>query len=203
MSQPTVAQYLEFANLQIAAEAFYGLKNTSPNWQENNGNLQFSNLLDGTTGTAHLVTGNEHASKFPADLAEKFTGNWEVVAHIGNTGTGFSGTLFKAKNDIEGTEIKEGDVTLSFRSTEFIEDAVRDNRATNKFEIKDKGFAFSQMSDMVQWVQLLQEKGLFPADKSTYVTGYSLGGHLATAFNLLQQSGMFEQNGHKAVEVSV
>ncbi len=188
MSQPTVAQYLEFAHLQMAAEAFYGLKDTVPDWQIGESkHLQFSNLLDGSQGTKYLVDGNNHASLFPSTLAQQFATNWEMVAHIANTGSGFSGSLFRAEKDIPGTDIKEGDLTLSFRSTEFIEDAVRDNRATNTFEIKEKGFAFSQMADMEQWVQLLVDKGLIGADKPVNVTGYSLGAHLATAFNLLHQ----------------
>ncbi len=187
MTQPTVAQYLEFANLQMAAEAFYGLKNTVPDWQVGRDkHLAFSNLLD-QLGTGTLTVGNEHASKFPSTLAKEFAENWEMVAHIANTGSGFSGSLFRAKEDIPGTDIKEGDLTLSFRSTEFIEDAVRDNRATNTFEIKEKGFSFSQMADMEQWVQLLVDKGLIGNGKPVNVTGYSLGAHLATVFNLLHQ----------------
>lgn len=150
MTQPTVAQYLEFAHLQMAAEALYGLKNTVPDWQIGESkHLQFGNLLS-NPDIPHLEKGNNHASLFPPTLAKEFATNWEMVAHIANTETGFSGSLFRAKEDIPGTDIKEGDLTLSFRSTEFIEDAVRDNRATNTFEIKEKGFAFSQMADSEQ-----------------------------------------------------
>jgi hypothetical protein len=37
---------------------------------------------------------------------------------------------------------------MSFRSTEFIDDAARDNQATNAMEIKEAGFAFGQIRDM-------------------------------------------------------
>jgi len=37
---------------------------------------------------------------------------------------------------------------MSFRSTEFADDAARDNEATNKLEIKDHGWAFGQIADM-------------------------------------------------------
>ena len=40
---------------------------------------------------------------------------------------------------------------MSFRSTEFIDDAARDNQATNTFEIKDTGFAWGQIADMEAW----------------------------------------------------
>jgi hypothetical protein len=41
----------------------------------------------------------------------------------------------------------ERSLALSFRSTEFIDDAARDNEATNKLEINDFGFAFGQLAD--------------------------------------------------------
>jgi HlyD family secretion protein len=39
-----------------------------------------------------------------------------------------------------------GELVLTFRSTEFLDDAARDSEATNKLEIKEKGFAFGQVS---------------------------------------------------------
>ena len=181
MTTKSVAQYLEFANLQIAAEAFYDRINDAPNWQVGNqGNIKFENIITKPL----LVTGNDHNSKFSPTLAAEFIQKWKMVAHIANTGAGFSGTLFEALNDIPGTEIKKGDLTLSFRSTEFVEDAVRDNRATNKLEINDKGFAFGQITDMIRWVEQLKAQGLLPAEKHLNVTGYSLGAHLATALNI-------------------
>lgn len=182
MSTKSIAQYLEFANLQIAAEAFYRKINDAPNWQVGDrGNVKFENLI---LQPKALESGNNHTSKFSPTLAAEFIQKWKMVAHIANTGTGFSGTLFEALNDIPGTEIKKGDLTLSFRSTEFVEDAVRDNRATNKFEIKDKEFAFGQIADMERWVAMLKEQGVLPQGKQINVTGYSLGAHLATALNI-------------------
>ena len=102
-------------------------------------------------------------------------------AHQGNTGTGFSGTLFKAKVAIPEAGIVEGQYVISFRSTEFIEDSIHDNRATNTLEIKEKGWAFGQIADMEKWFNEIKSK----IDGPLSVTGYSLGGHLATAFNIL------------------
>ena len=148
MITPSASQYLEFANLQIAAEAFYNNIKANPNWQNSSGgNVIFGNLID----IPSLVDGNKHTSKFTPTLAQEFMGKWEMLAHIANTGAGFSGSLFRAKHDIAGTAIKAGELVLSFRSTEFIEDAVRDNRATNTLEIKEKGFAFGQIADMERW----------------------------------------------------
>ena len=164
--------------------------NAIPNWEitvdnPNIGNLSFDNLIT----KKRLQAGNDHNSKFTEVDAEEFDKNWEMVAHIANTTTGFSGSLFRAKKDIPDAGIQKGDLTISFRSTEFVDDAARDSQATNTFEIADRGWAFGQISDMVRWVRLLQEKGL--VDGKVNVTGYSLGGHLATAFNLLQRGGAF------------
>ena len=195
------ATILEFARLQLAAEALYGFKNAKPEWIDSKGNANTSNLLFGVDYDSskeyknHLIRGNDHNSKFtPTDAAE-FVENWEMVAHIANTTTGFSGSLFRAKKDIPGTDIKRGDLTISFRSTEFVDDATRDSQATNTFEIADRGWAFGQISDMVRWVRILQERGLI--DRKLNVTGYSLGGHLATAFNLLQRGTAFDWQDKK------
>ena len=189
------ATILEFARLQLAAEALYGFKNAKPEWIDSKGDADTSNLLFGVDYNSsknykeHLISGNNHNSKFtPTDAAE-FAENWEMVAHIANTTTGFSGSLFRAKKDIPGTDIKKGDLTISFRSTEFVDDATRDSQATNTFEIADRGWAFGQISDMVRWVHILQKKGLI--DRELNVTGYSLGGHLATAFNILYRGNAF------------
>ena len=189
------ATILEFARLQLAAEALYGFKGAKPEWIDSKGNINIGNMLfgrdyhNGDIKIEDLIRGNDHNSKFtPTDAAE-FAENWEMVAHIANTTTGFSGSLFRAKKDIPDAGIQKGDLTISFRSTEFVDDAARDSQATNTFEIADRGWAFGQISDMVRWVRLLQEKGL--VDGKVNVTGYSLGGHLATAFNLLQRGGAF------------
>lgn len=190
------ATILEFSRLQLAAEALYGFKDAKPNFEDSKGVASAGNLVfNYEIKPEHLMSGNDHNSKFtPTDAAE-FVENWEMVAHIANTTTGFSGSLFRAKKDIPGTDIKRGDLTISFRSTEFVDDATRDSQATNTFEIADRGWAFGQISDMVRWVRILQERGLI--DRKLNVTGYSLGGHLATAFNLLQRGTAFDWQDKK------
>lgn len=71
---------------------------------------------------------------------------------------------------------------MSFRSTEFIDDAVRDNQETNTMDVKEFGWAFGQISDMEKFWSGLGED---VRSKGVTVTGYSLGGHLATAFTLM------------------
>lgn len=54
------------------------------------------------------------------------------------TATGFSGTLFE--NSLTREPV------LSFRSTEFLDDAVRGNTATNMLEIDGTGFAWVKLT---------------------------------------------------------
>ncbi|MFE8643843.1 hypothetical protein ACFX58_02000 [Sphingomonas sp. NCPPB 2930] len=166
MTSPTISQYLSYANLQMAAEAFIR--------DEITGELKNT----GTEYEKSLTRGNDHASRFVATQAQKFAAEWDVIDQRANTTTGFSGTLFRNKETRE--------TVLSFRSTEFIDDAARDNKATNELEIKNTGFAWGQIADMQAWYAELQaDPAKLGAGQAFSVTGYSLGGHLATVFNLL------------------
>ena len=129
MTTPSIADLLKYADLQMAAEAF--LENPAD---------PTNVLKDERSLTAALVSGNNHASKFTEIQAKQFLLEWEVVAQQPNTGTGFSGTLFRNRETRE--------LVMSFRSTEFIDDAARDNQATNDLEIKETGFAWGQIRDM-------------------------------------------------------
>ncbi len=183
---PNAQTLLEFANLQVASEAFLVELDAEPATHIDSS----FNLKD---EIQTLINGNNHSTKFTQTMAEDFVDKWKVVDHISNTKTGFSGTLFEATKTITDangeTIVEAGQQVLSFRSTEFVEDAVHDNKSTNTREIKEHGFAFGQISDMVDWVKSMQDSSTI--DDSIKVTGYSLGAHLAAAFNLLQKEGFF------------
>ncbi|WP_294245168.1 calcium-binding protein [Propionivibrio sp.] len=167
MTTPTIADYLKFANLQMAAEAFLYDEATQ-------------SVKTGQQLIDALKVGNGHTNRFIEFEATKFVDpatGWTVLDQKVNTGAGFSGTLFKNN--------QTGELVISFRSTEFIDDAARDNEATNKLEIGDFGFAFGQLADMEKWYGELARAGGPLDGKAFSVTGYSLGGHLATAFNLM------------------
>lgn len=123
---------------------------------------------------AALELGNEHASRFTETGATDFLKHWEVVNQEANTSTGFSATLFENKDTHE--------FVISFRSTEFIDDAIHDCQTTNK-TIKSYGWGFGQIADMQDWYARIQSQITGPLS----VTGYSLGGHLAIAFNTLYE----------------
>jgi hypothetical protein len=131
MPSNDVTTYLKYANVQMAAEAF---------------------LEQGTNGEktleATLIEGNKRSSLFPDTLAKNFSEHWKVVATQKNTTTGFSGTLFECTVADEAQGYKVGEQVISFRSTEFADDAVRDNKAANELEVKEYGFAFGQIADM-------------------------------------------------------
>lgn len=170
-NQPSVADYLKFCSLQVAAEALL-----------NKDGLQ---RYQGEDLRLALLDGNNRVSRFAIDQARDFADHWVVVEQKPSTGTGFSGTLFRCVLDDPATGAKAGELVLSFRSTEFIDDAARDNKATNELEIARHGFAFGQLRDMEAWVATLSAAGGPLHDKPFSVTGYSLGGHLASAFNLM------------------
>ncbi len=140
--------------------------------------------LDTSEIAIRLGDGNGHISKFLPTQAAEFLDRYEILAQYRNDpvdpkGTGFSGTLVKDR--------RSGALTLSFRSTEFIEDAVRDSVSTNELEVKELGWALGQISVMESWYRELRSDPQYLQGKQFHVTGYSLGGHLATAFNLLRR----------------
>lgn len=142
MTTPTLTDYLKYANLQMAAEAFI----RDP----------LTNVLSGSGDdlAQALKAGNNHASVFTATQAQDFTDptkGWTVLDQRANTSSGFSGTLFKNNTT--------GELVISFRSTEFIDDAVRDSLATNTLEIFDTGFAWGQLADMEKWYADLRKEG--------------------------------------------
>lgn len=160
-----LSTWLKYAKLQLAAEAFL--------INENGVKLYSDDALSGA-----LIDGNKHSSKFTKTQATEFAAQYTVIDHQPNTGTGFSGTLFKDKAD---------NYIVSFRSTEFVEDVIADSVGSNE-GISDYGWAFGQISDMEKWWANVREK--HPEVTKVSVTGYSLGGHLATAFaQLRKESG--------------
>ena len=176
----TTATYLKYANLQMAAEAIYDVGFTT-----------------GPIPRGVLTEGNGRRSQFTNVLADQFISDgWTVVDHKADTNTGFSGTLFKYTGPSDPARgLTTGELVISLRSTEFIDDAARDNQATNALEVADAGWAFGQIADMRAWFNQLDADPAKLQGKNFSVTGYSLGGHLATALNLLMSEASQAQAG--------
>ncbi|MBK8892716.1 MAG: hypothetical protein IPN64_01255 [Propionivibrio sp.] len=126
-----------------------------------------------------LVAGNSHATVFTESEADDF-----AQPRAGRCSTRRRTPAPDSPARCSRTT-RPGELVISFRSTEFIDDAASDNEATNKLEIGDFGFAFGQLADMEKWYGELARAGGPLDGKAFSVTGYSLGGHLATAFNLM------------------
>ena len=185
----SIAELLKFANLQMAAEAFL---QSRPRYLSDVGGV-----LDSAVDQSFVVMlreGNTHSSRFSASQAAEFSLDWEVIDHKANAplivgGSGFSGTLFRARRDAPERGIKIGELVIAFRSTEFLDDNIRDSKATNDLELKDLGWGFGQIAEMQRWYNSLTNADngtpIIPPGAKFSVLGYSLGGHLATAFNLL------------------
>ncbi|WP_269633617.1 hypothetical protein [Pelomonas sp. BJYL3] len=175
-ANPTSPQAIEtYTLLQIAAETFLGsTKREDPAARPGSGAIPV------TLGEEMLMKGNLHSSKMTTEQAKQFALEWKVVSHQPNTATGFSGTLFQYMGETDPVRgLQAGQFVVSFRSTEFIEDYARDCAATNDLEVKTLGWAIGQISDMKTWWDSV--KGEVGTSKVA-VTGYSLGGHLATSF---------------------
>jgi len=144
MATQEIATYLKYANLQMAAEAF--LVDTT------------GKTLSGKPLVDALVYGNGHPSRFPALVAEEFAKDWKVVDQKANTESGFSGTLFECLTNDSSRGLAKGDLVMSFRSTEAIDDTLRDSEGTNRC-ISSNGWAFGQIADMEDWYRCLIQQG--------------------------------------------
>ena len=99
----TTADYLKYANLQMAAEAFIRDEQT----------LVLASAPEAVI--ARLIAGNNRSLLFTETQATAFAGQWEVLDQRANTATGFSGTLFKAINRALKRALK-GQSHLTFRA---------------------------------------------------------------------------------------
>ncbi|MCC2637533.1 MAG: hypothetical protein K0Q68_1252 [Moraxellaceae bacterium] len=102
--------------------------------------------------------------------------------------TGLSATLIQRR----GTD----EYTLSIRSTESRAwanggDQERDMTATDKWGVVLNGFALAQLDALEKYYDWLKVNQLLPQGAKLNVTGYSLGGHLATVFTEIHQRDPF------------
>ena len=175
MAQTETSAWLNFALQQMAAESYLdGIDIT-------NDSLVRLRLLSGNNRPGFTL---DNYTRFTEELADRFLTSYARVAHHANDATGFSATLTQER----GTN----NFTLSFRSTEYrsqpVGDAQRDSVQGADGEIAGVGFALAQLVSMERYYRTLRASGQLPSNAVLTVTGYSLGGHLATIFTELHSA---------------
>ena len=189
MAQTEISVWLNFALQQMTAESY----------------LSGIDITSDTQVRPRLLRGNNapgfdppvNYTRFTEQQADRFLTSYDIIDHHANDATGFSATLMR--------EIGTNNFTLSFRSTEFKNqvdggDWERDGQPGADGEIFFNGFAVGQLVSMEKYYQQLKADGGLPQGAMLSVTGYSLGGHLATIFtelhaNEVQQTYTFNSAG--------
>lgn len=141
------------------------------------------------------------------ELLQKFTiiHQWsDDVSHAGHPRTSIYDTVgaeIQANTGLSATLLKDkrsGEYTLAIRSTESREwgdgnsspdgrsvgggDRPRDGIAADVYGVVATGFSLAQQEALDQYYGWLRRSGRLPDGAVLNVTGYSLGGHLATVF---------------------
>jgi len=202
MPQTDSSAWLQFAIQQMAAESYldgFAFSNT---------NELIRRLKFGSNNAVALGLGDPDATpilsgktRFTTILAQQFTQRYQIIDHHADDATGFSATLLK--------DPATNTYTLSFRSLEYQNQAAGGDWERDGFnplllpggaagEIALYGFALGQLVSMERYFADLEQgkltNGVIDPTLQTFfanqgnkinVTGYSLGGHLATVFTLL------------------
>lgn len=197
MSQSNISTWLQFALQQMAAESYLD--------QLTSGRQLKDILIDGNNDS-RVILPEQFLGKtrFTDQLTSYFvptpgsSARYQIVDHHANDATGFSATLMK--------DLTTGQYTLSFRSLEYQNHAQggdweRDGQGGAAGEIAGSGFALGQLVSMERYFSDLQQgkltngtidpalQAFFATQTNTInVSGYSLGGHLATVFTMLHES---------------
>ncbi|MGB5046716.1 MAG: hypothetical protein WBO11_17275, partial [Nitrospira sp.] len=190
MSQGSISTWLKFALQQMAAESYLD--------QILLGRPLREILLDGNNDTRFVAPDANGdlpgMTRFTNALADRFLSAYQIVDHHANDATGFSATLL--------FDTQTNSYTLSFRSSEYAADVNGGDRSRDivgaDAEVKNAGFAFAQLVSMTRYFEGLQQgkksDGTIDPSLAAFfgnsqnqlnVTGYSLGGHLATVFTEL------------------
>lgn len=111
----------------------------------------YANLLNDSGGQIidrRDLENHLRASSFSAKQAEQFASHWQVVHHLPNTESGFSGTVFRRIDTDPVAGYQAGDLVFALRGTEGA--FSRDLWLADIHEIVGNGLAYSQIIDMYQ-----------------------------------------------------
>ncbi|HBH81840.1 MAG TPA: hypothetical protein DDY39_18595, partial [Nitrospira sp.] len=176
--------WLQFALQQMAAESYLD-RVLSGELQLEQALRLGNNRLSAALASEPILLGK---TRMTDQQIIGFSVHYDIIDHHANDATGFSATLIKDLRDPTGKTY-----TLSFRSLEYQNQAQggdweRDGQGGAAGEIAGAGFALGQLVSMERYYEELKRSGKLPAGSTLNVTGYSLGGHLATVFTLLHSN---------------
>ena len=178
----------DFVLQQMAAEAY----------------LEGVNLSDSDAVRIALNFGNNRPefplrgfTRFTDAQADEFLSKFQIIAQASDNPTVardspvyYEGTTILANTGLSATLIQRkgtNEYTLAIRSTEFRTASDGGDRSRDVFGadlngIVRSGFALAQLSALEDYYTFLKESSKLPPGSKLDVTGYSLGGHLATVF---------------------
>ncbi|MFO0730963.1 MAG: hypothetical protein U0231_00905 [Nitrospiraceae bacterium] len=188
-----ISTWLRFALQQTAAESYLD--------RFQSGELFLSQALqlgnNSQTGELFSDPTLPGKTRMTTQQAADFAINYQIVDHHASDATGFSATLTTDLSDPTGKTF-----TLSFRSLEYQNqvnggDWERDGIAGAAGELSFTGFALAQLVSMERYYRELKaDPNKLPPGAVLNVTGYSLGGHLATIFTELHYDDPAVAFGH-------
>ena len=172
-----IRTWLDFALQQLTAESYVN-RFLSGELSLDRVLKMGNNNLPGDQSATAVLPGKTRMTTLQA---EDFIQRYQILDHHANDATGFSATLM--------FDTQANSYTLSFRSTESAPTLLGGDRERDFFgadvEIGTSGFAFGQLAAMEEYYRSLKDSGKVPIGAVLNVTGFSLGGHLATVFTEL------------------
>jgi uncharacterized delta-60 repeat protein len=216
----SIKQLLDHAILQSVAESYLDRwtgwsSSDDPGSEAVPGGQRFSleDILKFGANHPEYNPDGDGATRLTQVQIDWFTDNYKLVTHYSNDHSGFSATVFQSRTN-------PAEYTISFRSTEYQAenkggDWSRDGADAADGDINHYGFALAQLASMeIFYAQLKAGKtfnnstGQFESSLSGQafmntshtlnVTGYSLGGHLSSAFTLLHEADIANTYNYNA-----
>jgi len=215
----SISSLYSFVQQQMAAESYLETPAIWDNAQSVIDALQLGTNRDGFPKPLALNGGYPGLTRMTPAQAEEFVSKFTIIHQwsdnptalgVRPTGAGQAGYLalngqqILANTGLSATLIRSNETdayTLAIRSTEYRSwsdggDGERDKAGADIYGIAPNGFAFAQLDALEYYYAWLKGPGGLPADATLNVSGYSLGGQLATVFTEIHRT---EMNGGETV----
>lgn len=210
-----ISQLYDFVLMQMAAEAYFENINLSnrlavaEQLQLGTNRPGYNNQTDPSIGRPDVNDGWPVYTRMTSQQAAEFVSRFEILhqwsdnptptgtrpAPEGNPAFARLNAEILANTGMSATLIRDrerGTYTLAMRSTEYNHsdkggDGERDKLNADFLSIAFRGFALAQLDALEHYYAWLKNNGKLPHGAVLNVTGYSLGGHLATVFTEIHQ----------------